>query len=129
MTVDRDKWTLVGPVVKPFDENGQERDVLSGDYFLNFEPDVYMHQATATSNGKGGYDFTWGNTFSSLTEKVEPNTAFAVSVPDRYGDYKLSASVYYTYIKPDPDKVGDATVPKSFRPFEGYFPKLLLGFY
>lgn len=121
MTVDRDKWTLVGPVVKPFDEKGKERDVLSGDYFLNFEPDVYMHQATATSNGNGGYDFTWGNTFSSLTEKVEPNTAFAVSVPDRYGDYKLSASVYYTYIKPDPDKVGDATVPKSFRPFEGYF--------
>ena len=121
MTVDRDKWTLVGPVVKPFDENGNERDVLSGDYFLNFEPDVYMHEATATSNGKGGYDFTWGNTFSSLTRKIEPNTAFAVSVPDRYGDYKLSASVYYTYIKPDPDKVGDATVPKSFRPFEGYF--------
>ena len=121
MTVDRDKWTLVGPVVRPFDENGNERDVISGDYYLNLEPDVFMHQADVTPTKEGGYNFTWGKSFGDLTRKIEPNTAFAVSLPDRYGKYMLYASVYYTHVKPNPDMVGDAIVPKSFRPFEGYF--------
>ena len=50
-TAQRDQWILVGTVVKPFDENGNTRNIKSGDYFITGQtPHVYMHYAYMDGN-------------------------------------------------------------------------------
>lgn len=126
MTLPRDQWTLVGPVVKPWkDETKTEtREVVSGDYFLDYIPNVYMHEAVIGE----GPSLTWNKSFASLSVPVPANSAFAVSIPNSYGNLwgiGFPADVYYTQIAPDkaPDHpmINDATVPKSFKPFVGRF--------
>ncbi|MEE0990962.1 MAG: right-handed parallel beta-helix repeat-containing protein, partial [Paludibacteraceae bacterium] len=130
MTLERDQWTLVGPVVLPWDDKDKNttRDVMSNDYFLNYEPNVYMRRAevggTATEPS-----LTWNKTFAELDSLCKPNTAFAVTIPNSYGNYwgiGLSAQDYYGSIcgltgDALNEKLADVTVPKSFRPFVGRF--------
>ena len=130
MTLPRDQWTLVGPVVLPWDDKDKNttRDVMSNDYFLNYEPNVYMRRAevggTATEPS-----LTWNKTFAELDSLCKPNTAFAVTIPNSYGNYwgiGLSAQDYYGSIcgltgDALNEKLADVTVPKSFRPFVGRF--------
>lgn len=93
------EWSLVGPVVKPWDEENpnQTRDVLSGDYYKNDLPHVYMHEAVMTNND-GDYIQTWDNSFASLTVNIPHNKAFAIRMPNQYGrnssGYGIPASIY-----------------------------------
>lgn len=126
MTLERDQWTLVGPVVLPWkdDTKTETRDVESGDYFLDYEPNVYMHEAVIGE----GPSLTWNKSFASLSTPVPANSAFAVSIPNSYGNFMgigFPADVYYTQLAPDKSAdhpmINDVTVPKSFKPFEGRF--------
>ena len=79
-------WSLVGPVVKPWDEgiSGKTRDVVSGDYYKNDLPHVYMHEAVMIKDGED-YVQTWENSFASLTVKIPHDKAFAIRMPNQYG--------------------------------------------
>jgi hypothetical protein len=79
-------WSLVGPVVKPWDEenSGNTRDVVSGDYYKNDLPHVYMHEAVMIKDGED-YTQTWDNSFASLTVKIPHDKAFAIRMPNQYG--------------------------------------------
>lgn len=93
------EWSLVGPVAKPWDEENpnQTRDVVSGDYYKNDLPHVYMHEAVMTKDGED-YIQTWDNSFASLTVKVPHDKAFAIRMPNQYGrnssGYGIPASIY-----------------------------------
>lgn len=126
MTLGRDQWTLVGPVVFPWkdDTKTETRDVESGDYFLDYEPNVYMHEAVIGE----GPSLTWNKSFASLSTPIPANSAFAVSIPNSYGNFMgigFPADVYYTQLAPDKSAdhpmINDVTVPKTFKPFEGRF--------
>jgi hypothetical protein len=103
---DRDKWMLVGTVVRPydgtFDEHGNPntRSVVSGDFFLNFMPHVYMNEIDMTSIGEEAGAISWQRPFTSLQTEVEEQTIFAIRVPDQYGNtrplqFKLPSVIYY----------------------------------
>ena len=93
------EWSLVGPVVKPWDEENpnQTRDVLSGDYYKNDLPHVYMHEAVMTKDGED-YIQKWDNSFASLTVNIPHNKAFAIRMPNQYGrnssGYGIPAFIY-----------------------------------
>lgn len=80
------EWSLVGPVVKPWDEGnlGNTRDVVSGDYYKNDLPHVYMHEAVMIKDGEDNVQ-TWDNSFASLTVKIPHDKAFAIRMPNQYG--------------------------------------------
>lgn len=124
LTVGRDEWTLVGTIVKPWDaELGEHRNVKSGDYFLNYTPQVYMHKAEIVHEG----DFVngvWGETFEDLDKGVEPTTVYAINVPDQYGKYKAPSRIYYKGLAGgvnDETKLNDGSLDKTFNPFIGRF--------
>ena len=107
---DRDKWLLVGPIVRPFDtekNDGTTRNVNSGDYFRNYEPQIYMHGTVVD-----GDDISWGKTFGDLNVDVTPDTVFAINASVWYGKYYDTAEDYLKYegIKVD-DK---APIPYRF---------------
>ncbi len=79
-------WSLVGPVVKPWDDAnpGETRNVVSGDYYKNDLPHVYMHEAVMIKDGED-YIQTWDNSFASLTVKIPHDKAFAIRMPNQYG--------------------------------------------
>ena len=96
----RHDWLLVGPVVKPWelDENGNQvlenkkpkvRDVVSGDYYLNYFPHVYMHRAEVDLVEKEELgeiiEASWNTTFADLDSVVNHEKAFAIWLPDEYG--------------------------------------------
>ena len=117
----RSEWVLVGPTIKPFDDEtptaDDVRNVVSGDYFIkNHEPHVYMHQAKFLQDGNVGWDLT----FADLKAPLTHDQVFAMQIPDEYGDYKLSAELHYAYISPNPSMMKDASVSKEFL-FEGRF--------
>ena len=130
MTLDRDQWTLVGPVVKPFKVGSttEVREVVSGDYFLDYEPNVYMHEAVIGSDNEGNPTLTWNESFANLDIPILANTAFAVSIPNSYGNWNgigFPADVYYNIFAPDArpnhPMIADATKPKTFKPINGRF--------
>lgn len=105
-TARRKDWLLVGSVVKPWelDENGEQvldgynnkpktRDFLSGDYYLNHLPHVYMHEARIDTES-GDVVVNWNETFAPLDVVVDPQKVFAVRLPNQYGPKKFPASVY-----------------------------------
>lgn len=117
----RSEWILVGPTIKPFDDEtptaDDVRNVVSGDYFIkNHEPHVYMHQAKFLQDGNVGWDLT----FADLKAPLTHDKVFAMQIPDEYGDYKLPAELHYAYISPNPSMMKDASVSKEFL-FEGRF--------
>ena len=93
----RHDWLLVGPVVKPWDRDNegnivvenkkpQTRDVVSGDYFLNDLPHVYMHRAEIKENPKTHeMEAMWNESFPELDSLVTHEKSFAIRVPDQYG--------------------------------------------
>ena len=99
-------WTLVGPVVKPWNEDklGETRNVVSGDYFLQDLPHVYMHKAEVQGNPETGLlSAMWNESFPDLDVDLTHERAFAIRIPDQYGrnmDWwgmkfeKLPAEVY-----------------------------------
>lgn len=123
LTVGRDEWTLVGTIVKPSDGNGGYRFITSNDYFCNYTPQVYMHQAEIVQEGEFA-NATWGDTFADLDKGVEPTTVYAINVPDQYGKYKAPSRIYYKGLAGgtnEPDKLQDGVKPHSFGPFTGRF--------
>ncbi len=118
----RSEWILVGPTIKPFDEKTPStddvREVVSGDYFIkNHEPHVYMHKAKFLDDG---ISVGWDATFADLNTPLTANTVYAMQIPDQYGDFKLPAELYYTYVVPNAEKQKDAKESKEFA-FEGRF--------
>ena len=91
---ERNKWLLVGPVVRPFvsGNSGTTRDVISGDYFKNFEPHVYMHETTISED-----QISWTKTFGDLNITITPNTVFAMQASKDYGPYFDNAEDYLKY--------------------------------
>lgn len=87
----RSEWLLVGAVVNPFEDGSttETRQAVSGDYYLNNFPHVYMHQAVLQ-----GSDATWDESFSDMYRPLEQNTVLAVRLPNQYGPNRLPASVY-----------------------------------
>lgn len=104
-TARRKDWLLVGSVVKPWDldENGEQvldeynkpktRDFVSGDYYLNHLPHVYMHEARIDTES-GDVVVNWNETFAPLDVVVDPQKVFAVRLPNQYGPKKFPASIY-----------------------------------
>lgn len=104
-TARRKDWLLVGSVVKPWalddngaqilDENGKPktRQFVSGDYYLNHLPHVYMHEARIDTES-GDVVVNWNETFAPLDVVVDPQKVFAVRLPNQYGPKKFPASVY-----------------------------------
>ena len=94
----RQQWILVGTVVRPWDETiGNYRDLKSGDYYIqNQLPHVYMHEAVVE-----GRSAKWDKTFTSLEVPVPSTQVFAITIPDEYGKYKLSAKNYNKYYVTD----------------------------
>ena len=100
----RHDWLLVGPVVKPWGDDGKAREVVSGDYFLNDLPHVYMHRAEIKENPKTHeMEAMWNKSFPELDTLVTHEKAFAIRIPNQYGrnlDWegmkfeKLPAEVY-----------------------------------
>ena len=118
LEVERSTWILVGNMLKPFTNvNKTETRLLkSGDYYLaRQEPNVYMHQVLIENNTP-----TWQKTFADLEVTVQPQEAFAIQIPDQYGQWKLSAEIYYSYVSPNVAKIRDAKEPKSYT-FNGRF--------
>ena len=91
LIVPRNKWILVGPIIRPFDSKGQARDMVSGDYFIEKqEPHVWMHEATMNSTS-----VAWKNPFPDLNVTVPANKVFAIQIPDMYGTgFMLPAEIY-----------------------------------
>ena len=116
----RSEWILVGPTIKPWNEDTPEaddvREVLSGDYYIeNHEPHVYMHQAQVVDGL-----VSWDPTFADLKTPLTHENVFAMQIPDEYGPYKLPAELHYSYIAPNDAMKGDATELKQYS-FEGRF--------
>ena len=116
----RSQWILVGTVVKPF-VNGNSGDVCnikSGNYFLNYEPNVYMHEATVNDMGQA----TWNKAFANLEVEVSPDQVFAINIPDEYGNGRISSKYYYNKIlfSSRNGDVNDGTQAKAFS-FTGRF--------
>ena len=87
---DRDKWLLVGSIIKPWDSKTSEyRTGKSGDYYLEHLPQVYMHQAIVD-----GDNVTWDKTFASLEVPVPSNEVYAINVTSAYGTSWMPAAVY-----------------------------------
>lgn len=124
LTVGRDEWTLVGTIVKPWDAQlGEHRNVKSGDYFLNYTPQVYMHKAEIVQEGEF-VNGVWGETFEDLDKGVEPTTVYAINVPNQYGKYKAPSRIYYKGLAGgvnDETKLNDGSLDKTFKPFIGRF--------
>ena len=130
-TARRHDWLLVGSVVKPWDEanQGETRNVESGDYFLYDMPHVYMHKAEA-NRINNEIEVSWHNSFPSLEVKLNSQEAFAIRVPDQYGrnlDYlgimklnKLPAEVYNSLFLKEGDTPYDGNAPHTYT-FKGRF--------
>ncbi len=107
----RNDWLLVGGVVNPFDTdeegnlvidaNGNKvsRPMVSGDYFLNYLPHVYMHSANINKSVVHADEDSvgWDESFAPLDVEVDPKRVFAIRLPNQYGNTykeKLPAAVY-----------------------------------
>ena len=91
---ERNKWLLVGTVVKPYNEDTEDdatdtRYIKSGDYYLDHLPAVYMRDAIIS-----GEESSWNATFRDMDKYVVEKTVYAVKLPDQYGPYKLPAADY-----------------------------------
>ena len=107
----RNDWLLVGGVVNPFDTdeegnlvidvegNKVYRPMVSGDYFLNYLPHVYMHSANINKSVLHADEDSvgWDESFAALNVEVDPRRVFAIRLPNQYGNTyneKLPAVVY-----------------------------------
>lgn len=102
----RDKWLLVGTVVKPFDDekNGTTRNIISRDYYMDFLPQVYMRQTVVDKD-----QISWTKTFPDLDTEVLSTTVFAINAVNKYGpsfqeavDYNAANGTNYDGTAPIP---------------------------
>lgn len=129
-TARRHDWLLVGPIVKPWDEAnpGETRNIVSGDYYLNDLPHVYMHKAEVDINPTTGQlEAFWDASFTDLNKGLTHEKTFAISIPDQYGrnlDFfgdkveKLPAEVYNIFFPGE--IVYDGNAPHTYT-FKGRF--------
>ena len=127
-TAPRDKWILVGNVVKPWKDPNDiaqgTRNIISGDYYITTNlPRVYMHEVILSDNGVA----TWDKPFGDLNIEVESGKVFAIMVPDQYGKYKVPASYYNkkyvtdgNYFDPT-QEIEYGVYPGTSGPFTGRF--------
>ncbi len=125
-------WTLVGPVVKPWNEDkpGETRNVVSGDYFLQDLPHVYMHKAGVQENPETGLlSAMWNESFPNLDVDLTHERAFAIRIPDQYGRNldlfgmkfeKLPAEVYNSLFLTEGETPYDGTAAHTYT-FKGRF--------
>ncbi len=113
LIVPRSKWILVGPIIRPFDGNGEAGDMLSGHYFIEKQlPHVWMHEAEMSDN-----NVSWKNPFPDLNIVVPANKVFAIQIPDMYGtNLMFPAELYNKYFSTS----YDATQPIDYT-FTGRF--------
>lgn len=113
LIVPRSKWILVGPIIRPFDGNGEAGDMLSGHYFIEKQlPHVWMHEAKMSGN-----NVSWKNPFPDLNIEVPANKVFAIQIPDMYGtNLMFPAELYNKYFSTS----YDATQPIAYT-FNGRF--------
>ena len=107
----RDRWLLVGTVVKPFvnENTGTTRNVISRDYYMDFLPQIYMRETEIDVDGQ---TISWTRTFPDLDVEVEPTTVFAINASNYYGKYYESAATYNKWNGTNYD--GTAPIPYSF---------------
>ena len=129
-TARRHDWLLVGPIVKPWDEAnpGETRNIVSGDYYLNDLPHVYMHKAEVDINPTTGQiEAFWDASFTELNKGLTHEKTFAISIPDQYGrnlDFfgdkveKLPAEVYNIFFPGE--IIYDGNAPHTYT-FKGRF--------
>ena len=99
LVAPRSQWLLVGPVIKPFNEETKDikddvRNIISNDYFLNHFPAVYMKGAYLTKDNEGKALAKWDASFPDLDKEVIQKSAYAIELPDEYGTEKNTASYY-----------------------------------
>ena len=99
LVAPRSQWLLVGPVIKPFNEETKDieddvRDIVSNDYFLNHFPAVYMKGAYLTKDNEDNTVAKWDASFPDLNKAVVQKSAYAIELPDEYGTEKNTASYY-----------------------------------
>ncbi|MEE0973347.1 MAG: T9SS type A sorting domain-containing protein, partial [Paludibacteraceae bacterium] len=109
LIVPRKKWILVGPIIRPFDENGKASDMLSGHYYKDQQlPHVWMHEAIMSDD-----TVSWKNPFPDLNKVVPANKVFAIQIPDMYGtNLMVSAKRYNKYFGTSYN--GDAPIDYTF---------------
>ena len=109
LIVPRKKWILVGPIIRPFNSNGEPGDMLSGHYFKDKQlPHVWMHEAEMS-----GTSVSWKNPFPDLNVVVPANKVFAIQIPDMYGtNLMFSAERYNKYFGTSYN--GDAPIDYTF---------------
>ncbi|MBQ2025733.1 MAG: T9SS type A sorting domain-containing protein [Paludibacteraceae bacterium] len=122
MTMQREQWTLVGPIVWPFKsgESGETRGIVSADYYLNKMPNVLMRSATIEDEGDA-FSANWEIPFRDMNRPVGEHEAYAVKLPNSYGNGDKRAEAYFRNDPDNADMVNDGTVPKSFKPMKGRF--------
>lgn len=105
----RDKWLLVGTVVKPFEDEktGTTRNVISRDYYRDFLPQVYMRETVVD-----GDQISWTKTFPDLDTEVLSTTVFAINAVNKYGPSFQEAVDYNAANGTNYD--GTAPIPYSF---------------
>ena len=105
----RDKWLLVGTVVKPFEDEktGTTRNVISRDYYRDFLPQVYMRETVVN-----GDQISWTKTFPDLDTEVLSTTVFAINAVNKYGPSFQEAVDYNAANGTNYD--GSAPIPYTF---------------
>ncbi|MDY6374192.1 MAG: T9SS type A sorting domain-containing protein [Bacteroidales bacterium] len=93
MVVQRDRWTLVGTMIKPFDTDGV-RGMQSQDFYLNGVPQVYLRDAVVNDAGD---EASWNRTYSDMFVNIPAQSAFALLIPNQYGKYFVTDEEYYQY--------------------------------
>ncbi|MDR0872591.1 MAG: T9SS type A sorting domain-containing protein [Prevotellaceae bacterium] len=107
---DRDKWVFVGPHIIPNggvhltagdvnevyipQQNSNPNGMLSGDFYLNRTPNVYMHELKVTGS-TAEFIANWENSFAALDVPVHETTCFAIKIPNDYGPQHKTAAQYY----------------------------------
>lgn len=132
----RNVWGLTGPIVKPFEsfskdpETGEVthsadvREVIAGDYFKGFEPNVQLRYADVDQDAG---EVEWSRSFPDTLVQITSDTQFAIYLPDSYGDLGVPADIY-AEITGQSQFFGQGEVPVNFDFYgrfaaEGALPK------
>lgn len=132
----REVWGLTGPIVKPFksfskdSETGEVthsadvREVIAGDYFKGFEPNVQLRYADVVQDAG---EVEWSRSFPDTLVQITSDTQFAIYLPDSYGDLGVPADIY-AEITGQSQFFGQGEVPVNFDFYgrfaaEGALPK------
>lgn len=132
----RNVWGLTGPIVKPFESFSKDpetgvvthsadvREVIAGDYFKGFEPNVQLRYADVDQDAG---EVEWSRSFPDTLVQITSDTQFAIYLPDSYGDLGVPADIY-AEITGQSQFFGQGEVPVNFDFYgrfaaEGALPK------